>query len=223
MKKTKIELLFAVCLMFVWAFFTVAVFAKEQDQNSEYGDNATTSVENNGHAASVESNNKEYATSTESDDKEYSTSTEAEGQNNEIDSEEHKSEVVKFVKKLLDVADREDGIGEKVREIARKQNDSASTTVEAIEKIKERSPWKTFFIGSDYKNLGALRSEIAQTQDRLRQLDNLIEKAQSAADKTELQNQAKTLEQEQQKINDFVNTNENKFSLFGWFVRLFSK
>ncbi|PIZ45073.1 hypothetical protein COY31_01090 [Candidatus Wolfebacteria bacterium CG_4_10_14_0_2_um_filter_39_18] len=139
------------------------------------------------------------------------------------DVEEHRSAVSNFVQSLLSVADREGGIGEQVRVIAREQNQSASTTVHAMGKIQSRSKIKTFFFGSDYKNLGALRSEIVQTKNRLNQLDKLVENAQTAVDKAELQNQVQTLKQEQQKIDTFLKANENKFSLFGWFTKLFSK
>jgi len=142
----------------------------------------------------------------------------------QINAEAHRSEVAKFVKTLLDVADREgNGIGEQVRTIAREQNQSASTTIEAAEKVQARSKIKTFFIGSDYKNLGALRSEMVKTENRVQQLNNLVEKAQSVADKAELQAQIQTLQQEQQKIETFVKANESKFSLFGWVAKLFNK
>ncbi len=39
--------------------------------------------------------------------------------------------------------------------------------------------------------------------------------------KIALQSQIDALTLEQQKINDFVKTNENKLSLLGWFVKLF--
>lgn len=141
----------------------------------------------------------------------------------QINIEEHRSAVSEFVENLLSVADREGGIGEQVRVIAREQNRSASTTTQAMERVQTRSKVKTFFIGSDYKNLGTLRSEMAQTENRLGQLNNLVEKAQSDTDKAELQAQIQTLQQEQQKIETFVKANESKFSLFGWFTKLFVK
>lgn len=141
----------------------------------------------------------------------------------EINKEAHRSVVSNFVQNLLNVADREGGIGEQVRVIAQEQNQSASTTIQAMEKIQIRSKVKTFFIGSDYKNLGELRSEMVQTENRLEQLNKLIETTQNAGDKTELQNQIKLLEQEQIKIESFINANESKFSLFGWLVKFFAK
>lgn len=154
------------------------------------------------------------------------TSSQAKQQKQEriqINVEEHRSAVSNFVQSLLSVADREEGIGEQVRVIAQQQNQSASTTVQAMEKVQTRSKVKTFFLGSDYKNLGTLRSEMVQTESRLEQLNKLVENTQNDADKTELQNQVQVLEQEQVKIESFLKTNENQFSLFGWFTKLFNK
>ena len=150
----------------------------------------------------------------------------AQGQNQEqqgqINAEQHRSAVANFVQNLLQVADREGGIGQQVRVIAQQQNQSASTTIQAMEKVQTRSKIKTFFFGSDYKNLGTLRSEMVQTRNRLEQLNRLMEKVQDEGDKTELQNQIQTLEQEQTKIESFIKAEEGKFSLFGWLVKLFN-
>jgi hypothetical protein len=151
-------------------------------------------------------------------------------QQKQINTEEHRSTVSNFVQSLLQVSDKEKGIGEQVKtvaqemeRIANQQKESENATIGAMEKIQNRSKVKTFFIGTDYKNLGNLRSEMVQTRNRLEQTNRLIEKVQNEGDKTELQNQIKTLEQEQTKIENFVKTQESKFSLFGWFVKLFDK
>jgi len=142
----------------------------------------------------------------------------------QINGAEHRSTVATFVQTLLNVADREqEGIGEEVRVVAQQQNETKDEVADAIDKIQNRSKIKTFLIGTDYRNLGALRSEMVQTRNRLEQLSRLLENIQSEEDKTELQNQIQTLEQEQQKIEDFIKAQEGKFSLFGWLVKLFNK
>ncbi len=143
-------------------------------------------------------------------------------QNQQLVPEAHRNAVANFVQNLLQFADREEGIGEQVRNIAQQQNQSTDTTVQAMEKIKTRSQVKTFFFGSDYKNLGVLRSETIQTRNRLEQLNRLIENVQNEGDKTGLQNQTQILEQEQVKIENFIKTQESKFSLFGWLTKLFN-
>jgi len=144
-------------------------------------------------------------------------------QQGQVNAEQHKSAVADFVQGLLQIADRQGGIGEQVRTIAQQQNQSASTTVQAMEQIQTRSRIKTFLMGTDYKNLGVLRSEFVQTRNRLEQLNKLMENVQNTAEETELQNQIQTLEQEQTKIEDFIESQEGQFSLFGWLLKLFNR
>lgn len=137
--------------------------------------------------------------------------------------DEHKSEVAKFVQTLLSVADRLGGIGEQVRVIAQEQASSTEKTVNAIEKVEERSWIKTFLIGSDYKNLGEIRSEIVTTENRLERLSREMEKMASSTEKTAVTAEIQSLKDEQGKLEAFVKTNESKFSIFGWAVKLFQK
>ncbi|MDD5696429.1 MAG: hypothetical protein PHO90_00450 [Candidatus Pacebacteria bacterium] len=188
---------------------------QEQAQTSNQGDDDQIQTQNNeqtqnGNGAGNQNQNQNQEQNQEQN----------QGQ---INAEEHRSTVANFVQNLLEVADREGGIGEQVRTIAQQQNQSAEVTVQAMEKVQTRSRVKTFLIGSDYKNLGALRSEMVQTTNRLQQLNNLMENVQNQGDKTELQAQIQTLQQEQAKIEAFVKAEEGKFSLFGWFVKLFSE
>ena len=141
----------------------------------------------------------------------------------QITAQQHRSTVANFVQSLVHAADREKGgIGEQVRVIAQAQNQSATTTVQAMEEVQTRSKIETFIFGPDYKNLGALRSEMVQTNNRLEQLTRLMKSVKNEGDKTELRNQILALEQEQTKIEEFIVAQEGKFSLFGWLVKLFN-
>lgn len=140
-----------------------------------------------------------------------------------ISGAEHRSIVSTSVQKLLEVADREGGIGEQVKAIANEQNNSKDKVADAIDKVNNRNTVKTFLIGTDYKNIGQLRSEMVTTGNQIDQLNKLLDKTTNADDKTNLQTEIQALMQEQQKINDFIKANESKFSLLGWLVKLFKK
>jgi len=144
-------------------------------------------------------------------------------QQGQVNAEQYRNTVANSIQALLQVANKQGGVGTQVRAIAQQQNQSATTTIKAMEKVQTRSKVKTFFLGSDYKNLGTLRSEMVQTRNRLEQLNTLMENVQNEGDKTELQNQVQILEQEQTKIESFIKTQEGTFSLFGWMVKLFNK
>jgi len=135
--------------------------------------------------------------------------------------EAHQSEVSRSVQSILDIADREGQIGQQVRDIANEEGSSTSKIKDELSKIENRSALMTFLIGSDYKNLGALRSEIVQTRNRIGQMTKLAESMPSSTDKMDLLNQIDSLEQAHNQLDSFVNANESKFSLFGWFAKLF--
>ena len=136
-------------------------------------------------------------------------------------AEVHRSAVASFVQSLLSVADREGGIGQEVRVIAQQQNEMKDRAADLIYAVENRNKVKTFFIGTSYKNVGELRSQMVQTRNQIEQLKRLMQKNTNEQDKTELQNQIQTMEQEQARINDFITQNESKFSLFGWAIKLF--
>ncbi len=92
-----------------------------------------------------------------------------------------------------------------------------------MDRVENRSGFKVFFIGTDYKNLGELRSEMVTTQNHLDRLNKAMERASSTTVKEDLEAQIKELEIIKNKADGFIKANENKFSLFGWLVRLFSK
>ncbi len=230
MQKLNISSLFVIFLALAISFSSLTVFAQGENSNSNAGAGVQvqqqTQTANHGEniQAQVQVQNQIQNQNTEMSSGTQVQVREQKQIKDRVDIEEHRSAVSNFVQGLLFVANRENnGIGQQVRVIAQQQNQAASTTVQAMEKVQERNKVKTFFLGSDYKNLGALRSEMVQTENRLQQLNKLMENVQNEADKTELQNQIQALQQEQQKVEIFVNANENKFSLFGWFTRLFAK
>lgn len=140
----------------------------------------------------------------------------------EMSAAEHRSEVAAFVHSLLDVADREHGgIGVQVRAIAHEEDETGSTTAEAMTKVEERGSLRTFLFGSDYKNLGVIRSGIATTSAHIEQLTRMRDAATSASAQAELSAHIDALASARAKLDAYVTAHEDVFSVFGWFVRLF--
>ncbi len=138
-------------------------------------------------------------------------------------SAEHKSKVEAVVQDLKGLAGKDKNIGEEISAVAKEQEESGQRAVEAMKKVEARSGFKTFFIGTDYKNIGALRSEIVTTKNQINRLKKVGERATTTEVKAELDTQIKALENAYKKATDFIQTNENKFSLFGWVAKLFNK
>lgn len=210
-QKTKSAYLSVIVLSFVFGFASLVAVAKSDNAKAQ-NDNGNQGKNPN----AVVTDDTTQTTDT--------TATQEKGKKDnkgQANAESHRSTVATFVQSLLAVADREGGIGEQVKVIAQQQNDAKDKTADEITAVESRSKIKTFFLGSDYKNLGDLRSQMVQTRNQIEQLKRLADKAENEADKTELQNQIQTLEQEQTNINNFITSNESKFSLFGWAVKLF--
>ncbi len=210
-KNTK---LFGVYLALLMMFFPVA-FAKAIDVNENQ-------VNINENQERINMNQERINEKQEKRNKEQDDVNESKNKDSQVNGANHRSAVATFVRNLLNVADRDKGgIGEQVKTIAEQQNDSKDTVADEIDKVKDRSEFKTFLIGTDYKNIGKLRSEMVTGGNQIDQLKTLLDKTTDAADKATLQSQIDALTLEQQKINDFIKVNESKINLLGWLVKLF--
>lgn len=148
---------------------------------------------------------------------------EAVGQGDQIGIANRQSAVAQAVQGLLDFANMEPGIGEQIRIVAQEQNQVQEKIVDKIDAIQTRNKVKTFLFGTDYKNVNDLRKEVIATENQIQSLNQLKEQIQNENHKTFLQDQIQLLQQEQTRLQEFLNANENKFSLFGWFVKIFVK
>ena len=132
---------------------------------------------------------------------------------------EHRNAVSNVANELNKIATKDRGIGKELREVAKEQNESKEKAVEAIEKIGKRNQLKTFFIGTDYKNLGALRSAMVTIDNHIARLMKARNRVVSGTNATSLDKQIEALQAERSKIESFIKTNEDRFSLFGWFMK----
>lgn len=173
-----------------------------------------TSVKGNATSSMAQSKTTGNATSSYARTNNYAT-TSTKG-NGKVNAETHGSVVVAVVKNLLSVAERDGGIGAQVRLVAQSQNESASTTVKAMTEIEHRNFLKRLFFGSDYKNLGELRTEVVRAQNDISRLEDAYDRTQDASLKADLRAQIDALTQAQVKLDAFIKAHESSFSLFGW-------
>ena len=134
---------------------------------------------------------------------------------------EHRSAVSTFVHSLLDIADRDGGIGSDVRAVAHSEDEAAGASVEAMAKVESRNALVTLLFGADIKNLGVLRSALATTSANIAQLKRALVKSTDASVKASLSAQISALESAQARTTAFISAHEDVFSVFGWFTRLF--
>lgn len=215
MSKFKISSILVVSFVLGISLFLIAAIANAEDPGRS---NVNISEPRDGNI------NRDINSNENENDNENKNVNESQGQPENINGAAHRSAVANFVQNLLKVADKaKGGIGDQVRTIAQAQNSTKDQEAEAIDKINKRSKVTTFLVGSDYKTLGQLRSQMVTTQNQLKQLNSLLSKTTDSATKTELTAQITALTQELQKINDFIKVQDSKFSLFGWLAKLFSK
>lgn len=139
---------------------------------------------------------------------------------NEKEGEKFKKENEKARENILKTAERLGQSGSEIKSIVEDQASSSEAIVSAVSKVEARGALQTFLLGADYKNLGQLVSEVAKTQDRLDQLDNQVSKMASSSDKAAVLTNIQSLKDQTAKLQTFISDNTNKFSLFGWLVKL---
>lgn len=141
----------------------------------------------------------------------------------EDEGEKHRSEVANVVLSLKALADRDGGIGDEVRKVAQEQASSSEHVAEAMGKVEARSALMTFLFGADFRNIGELRSELATTENHIKQLTEAKSGAVSADVKAGIDVQISALQKANADASAFVQAHEETFSIFGWFARLFTK
>ena len=199
----------------------------DDDTNVDFHNaNATSTVHMNEHASTTMQRN--HGDDRDDDMGSTTASTTDRGHGHKGDDHQgmgelHRSVVASFVQSLLADANRDGGIGAQVRAVAQHQNDTASTTADAMSKVENRSKLLTILFGADWNNLSAVKAQINATQNDIATLQVALDKATDAQVKADLSAQIQVLQQEEARMQAFVDAHESGFSLLGWFTKLFAK
>jgi hypothetical protein len=137
--------------------------------------------------------------------------------------EEHRSNVADVVKELTALAGKDRNIGQEIKVVAQEQKMASEQAAEAMNKVQAKGGWNQFLFGTDYKNLGVLRSTLVTTSNHISRLEKAMEKSKDPAVKADLQVQIDELKAEQAKVTLFIKEHEDKFSVLGWFVKMFAE
>lgn len=139
-------------------------------------------------------------------------------------SQLHKEKSEEVTKTLKEEATKQktDGkteVSNQIQQVATEQEQTQTETVDAIAEVESRGKIKTFLIGTDYKNLGQLRSSLVHNRNEIRKLTQSLALVQTPEEKALIEAQLLTLTQERERIKTVITTNESSFSLFGWVAR----
>lgn len=136
---------------------------------------------------------------------------------------QRRSEVANAVQLMLQVADREGGIGEQVRLIAQNQNKNQEEIEDNLEQVENRGGVAKFLIGPNYGQINKAEKLLEQNRDNISQLNEIKTQLINEADAQIIANQIEVLEQANLQIENSLKNAEKGFSLFGWMFKLLSK
>jgi len=143
-------------------------------------------------------------------------------QNDSI-SVQRRSQVANAVQQMLQVADRNSGIGQQVKVIAQAQNQNQEKLQIGIEKIQNRNRFVKFLIGPNYSEIKNAQKLLEQNREQIDQLNQIKTQLSNQSDVQILTEQIQILEQVNAQIEETLQNEQKGFSLFGWLVRLFFK
>ncbi|HRZ95264.1 MAG TPA: hypothetical protein P5262_01710 [Candidatus Moranbacteria bacterium] len=144
------------------------------------------------------------------------------GKSSSNPSEQRRSQVANAVQTMLQVADREGGIGQQVRVIAQNQNQNQVKLEQNVEKIQDRGGFAKFFIGPNYKEIKDAQKTLEQNKEQIKQLNQIKNQLYNQGNQQQLTEQIRVLEQTNQEIETLLTDAQKGFSLFGWLNKLIS-
>ncbi len=139
------------------------------------------------------------------------------------DAQQRRSQVSNAVQEMLQVAERNGGIGEQIRIIAQAQNQNQVRIEESLEKVQNRSGFVKFFVGPNYGEIKNTAKIVEQNREQIQQLNQTMSQITNQADQQVLAEQIQVIEQANLAIENALRESQKGFSLFGWAFRLFSR
>lgn len=133
-----------------------------------------------------------------------------------------KSPVANAVQTMLQIAERNSGIGQQVKIIAQNQNQNQAKLEQNVEKIKSRGIFAKFFVGADYGEIKDAQKTLEQNKEQIRQLNQIRTQLSNEGDQQQLMEQIKVLRDANQGIENSISDAQGGFSLFGWLSKMVS-
>ncbi len=136
---------------------------------------------------------------------------------------QRRSRVANAVQRMLQIAERNKGVGQQIRTIAQAQNQEQEQIEAEMSQVKNRGQLKKFFFGPDHKNLNSIEDGLADHEAKLEQLRQLAVQLVGEDDIIALQEQIGIMEQVKVELENEVVSESKGFSLFGWLNKMLVK
>lgn len=144
-------------------------------------------------------------------------------QSSSENAQQRRSQVANAVQEMLQVAERNGGIGQQIKTIAQNQNQNQVKLEESLQKVQNRSGIARFFVGPNYGEIKSAEKIIEQNREQVEQLNEVKDQLINQEDQQVLTEQIQLLEQANLEVESILNDSQKGFSLFGWAFRLFSR
>lgn len=199
--------------------------------NNNGTDNQNSEQENeNGDSVVQNQNQNENQIQNEGEDSQVqaqNAETEQEGtpsarESGFLNASSRRSEVANAVQEMLQISERNMGVGMEIRIIAQTQTQTHAELEASLEKIQNRSRFLKFLIGPDYNEVKNAEGMLAQNQEKITELVQLQNQLENLEDEIQLAEQIQVLEQANLEIQNSLTDSQKGFSLLGWLFKFFA-
>lgn len=146
---------------------------------------------------------------------------EEEEKENKITENTDSKEAIEEAKEDAEI--KEDIIQQKIGDSDVWNSKLIESSNEEMERMRNLSKLRIFFFGIRQNEFEILREKQGNIKNQIYSLENLKKETKNSENYYSIEKMIKTLTDEQEKINNFINDKETKFSLFGWALKLFKK
>ncbi len=146
-------------------------------------------------------------------------------QNNEQNGKmnQRRSRVANAVQEMLQVAERNGGVGEQIRTIAQNQNQNQEKIESSLTKVQNRNSLTRFIAGPNYGEINNAQKILEQNRQHIEQLNQIKNQIANQVDQQQIIEQIQVLEQSNSEVESFLTEAQKGFSLLGWLFKAFSK
>ncbi len=137
--------------------------------------------------------------------------------------EQRRSGVANAVQEMLQVAERNGGIGQQVKTIAQTQTQNQEKLEASLQKVQNRKGFAKFFIGPDYGEINNAKKILEQNREQIKQLNQIKNQLSGQSDQQSLAEQLQLLEEANLGIENSLNSSQKGFNLLGWVFRFLAK
>ncbi len=134
---------------------------------------------------------------------------------------QRRSQTANAVQTMLQISEKNEGVGQKIRIIAQNQNKEMEEVENSLQSVKKRSGFLKFLIGPKYGKINGIEESLEQHSGRLEELMQLKEEL-PLEDAEILDLQIQAMEEIKEELQTELNLEEKGFALFGWLVKLFN-